>query len=139
MKFVNAKKTQYMDLLDENLLYKDEVYQLIGACMDVHRELGCGFLEAVYQEALAIELANRNIPFEQEKLLQISYKGQLLQKEYKADFICFDRIILELKALSKLVPEHYAQTLNYLKISGFRLGLLLNFGTMSLEYKRVIH
>ena len=127
-----------MDLLEEKLLYKEETYKIVGACMDVHRELGCGFLEAVYQEALAIEFANRNIPFEQEKLLRISYKGQLLQKEYKADFVCFNSIIIELKALGKLAPEHYAQTLNYLKITGYKLGLIINFGTTSLQYKRVI-
>jgi GxxExxY protein len=127
-----------MDLLNEGLIYKNESFEIIGACMEVHRELGCGFLEAVYQEALALEFTLRKIPFEQEKLLRINYKGQTLQKEYKADFICFENIIVEVKALNKLAPEHLAQTLNYLKITEYNLGLLVNFGTTSLQYKRVV-
>ena len=127
-----------MDLLTKGLVYQDESYEIIGACMEVHRELGCGFLEAVYQEALAIEFSRRKIPFDQEMLLQINYKGQKLKKEYKADFICYNKIIIELKALSKLAPEHMAQTLNYLKITDHRLGLLINFGESSLKYKRIV-
>jgi GxxExxY protein len=127
-----------MDLLENGIIFKDESYQIIGACMEVHKELGCGFLEAVYQEALSIEFSKRNIPFEQEKYLTINYKGELLQKKYKADFICYDKIIIELKALSKFAPENMAQTLNYLKITDFQLGLLVNFGTTSLQYKRVV-
>lgn len=127
-----------MDLLENGIIFKDESYKIIGACMEVHSELGCGFLEAVYQEALTIEFTKRNIPFEQEKLLRISYKGQVLKKEYKADFICYNKIIIEIKALGKLAPEHLAQTLNYLKITDFELGLLVNFGSTSLHYKRVV-
>lgn len=127
-----------MDLLKEGILYKDESYEIIGACMEVHNQLGCGFLEAVYQEALAIEFENRGIPFEREKRLTIEYKGQVLKKEYVADFVCFDKIIIEVKALSKLASEHLAQTLNYLKITDYKLGLLVNFGTTSLKYKRVV-
>ncbi len=131
-------KPRIMDLLKEGIVYKEESYEIIGACMEVHKQLGCGFLEAVYQEALAIEFENRKIPYEQEKRLQIEYKGKILKKEYVADFVCYDKIIIEVKALSKLAPEHLAQTLNYLKITDFDLGLLVNFGKSSLEYKRVV-
>lgn len=127
-----------MDLLKNGIIYKNESYEIIGACMEVHKTLGCGFLEAVYQEALAIEFTKREIPFEQEKKLRIQYKDHLLKKEYIADFVCYDKIIVELKALSKLLPEHLSQILNYLKITEFELGLLINFGTTSLQYKRVI-
>ncbi len=127
-----------MDLLEEGLLYKDESYAIIGACMEVHRILGYGFLEAVYQEALSIEFSKRKIPFEQEKYLRILYKGNCLKKEYRADFICYDKIILETKAQSRLSNNDLAQTLNYLKITDYNLGLLVNFGTSSLQYKRVV-
>ncbi|WP_320167913.1 GxxExxY protein [Mangrovibacterium marinum] len=127
-----------MDLLEHSILYPKESYKIIGACMEVHKTLGCGFLEAVYQEALALEFKSRGIPFEQEPLLEIVYKGQTLNKTYKADFICFDQIIIELKALNKLSNEHIAQTLNYLKATDYKLGLLVNFGTTSLQYKRVV-
>lgn len=121
------------------LLYKEEVYNIIGAAMEVHSVLGCGFSEAVYQEALAIELTERGIPFEQEKLIQIDYKGKVLKKYYQADFVCYDKIILELKALSALSPEHESQLLNYLKATGLKLGILINFGEKSLVYKRYIY
>jgi GxxExxY protein len=127
-----------MDIHTEGLIYKNESFEIIGACMEVHRELGCGFLEAVYQEALALEFDNRNIPYKQELPLQIKYKDQLLNKKYKADFVCFDKIIIELKALSAFAPEHMAQTLNYLKITDYSLGLLVNFGAKSLQYKRIV-
>jgi GxxExxY protein len=120
------------------LIFKEESYKIIGAAQEVHRELGPGFLEAVYQEALAIELNNRNIPFEQEKELRIKYKNSLLSKKYIADFICFEQIILELKALNKITPEHQSQILNYLKITGYKLGLLINFGSSSLQVKRFV-
>lgn len=121
------------------LLYKDEVYNVIGAAMDIHSVLGCGFSEAVYQEALAIEMADRGIPFEQEKLIQIAYKEKVLKKQYQADFVCYDKIILELKALSALTSEHESQLLNYLKATGLKLGILINFGEKSLVYKRFIY
>ena len=127
-----------MDLLKEGLIHKEESYVIIGACMEVHRVLGCGFLEAVYQEALAIELEKRGIPFQREKLLKIVYKGIILNKEYKADFVCYNKIILEVKALNKLLTEHISQVLNYLKISDFELGLLVNFGAPGLQYKRLV-
>lgn len=117
---------------------KEECYQVIGCAMTVHNELGCGFLEAVYQEALGLELTERRIPFEKEKRLDVIYKGRLLNKKYIADFICYEQLIVELKAMDELLPEHTAQVLNYLKATGLRVGLLINFGTTKLQYKRVI-
>ncbi|MGO9482316.1 MAG: GxxExxY protein [Candidatus Kryptoniota bacterium] len=122
----------------KDLIYKEESYQIIGACMEVHKELGPGFLEPVYQEALSYELGSRNIPFEKEKALKIGYKGKVLEKTYIADFVCFDKIILELKALKELLPEHESQVLNYLKATAYRLGLLVNFGCRSLTYRRLV-
>jgi GxxExxY protein len=121
------------------LLKKNEVYKIIGAAMEVHRLLGCGFLEAVYQEALELEFQARNIPYEREKTLQISYKGKKLKKEYVADFVCFDSVIVELKALSALNNDHLAQVINYLKATEIEIGLLINFGTASLEHKRLVY
>lgn len=106
--------------------------------MEVHKELGAGFLESVYQEAFELELQKQNIVYEREKLLNIFYKGQKLKKRYMADFVCYDKIVVELKALSTLSTDHDAQILNYLKTSGLILGLLINFGTKSLEYKRLV-
>ena len=106
--------------------------------MEVHSTLGCGFLEAVYQEAMEIELTKRNIPYEREKRLIVNYKGIQLKKEYIADFICYENIIVELKALSGLTGEHQAQILNYLTATKNKIGLLINFGTESLEYQRLI-
>jgi GxxExxY protein len=120
------------------LLYENESYSIIGAAMEVHNELGCGFLEAVYQEALEREFKSRSIPYKREALTDIYYKGVKLDKQYIADFICYDKIIVELKALSKLVSDNQAQVLNYLKATGYKLGLLINFGTTKLEYKRII-
>ena len=105
--------------------------------MTVHRELGCGFLEAVYQEALAYEFREAGIPFIREAPLLIRYKGQPLSKEYIADFICFDKIIVELKAVSQITDVHKCQVKNYLKATGYELGILANFGNMSLETARV--
>ncbi len=117
---------------------KEQTYKIIGACMEVHRELGCGFLEAVYQEALEWEFKQQGIPYHREEPLPIYYKGNLLNKQYVADFICYDSIIVELKALSEFSNQHDAQVLNYLKATGNEIGLLVNFGTTSLEYKRLI-
>jgi GxxExxY protein len=121
------------------LLYKEEVFKIVGAAIEVHRELGPGFLEAVYQEALEIELVARSIPFESQKRLQISYKGRALQKEYVADILAYDKIIVELKALDHLSGSEEAQIINYLKATGMRVGLLINFGSVvTLEWKRYI-
>ena len=120
------------------LIYEEESYRIIGACIEVHKELGSGFLEPVYQEALAVEFSKNKIPFEREKELNIFYKGIKLSKNYKADFICFNEIILEIKALSQLTSEHEAQILNYLKATHLKLGLLINFGQKSLKYKRFV-
>lgn len=121
-----------------DILYKEEAYQIIGVCFDVHSTLGHGFLEAVYSEALAIELNKKNIPFELNKELNIQYKDRILQKRYYADLVVFDKIIIELKAIETLAPEHTAQVLNYLKATKMRLGLLINFGAPKLQYERII-
>ncbi len=121
------------------IILKNESYNIIGACMAVHRELGCGFLEAVYQEALEEEFKLRNIPYIREKQLAITYKEKLLHKKYQADFICYEGIIVELKALSELNPIHQSQLINYLKATKLKLGLLVNFGQRSLESKRVVN
>jgi len=120
------------------IIQKEECFKIIGACFEVHNELGCGFLEAVYQEALAWELEERKIPFEQEKILDIYYKGKLLKKKYVADFVCYSNIIIELKALGSLTSDHDAQVLNYLKATGIKPGILVNFGETSLKYKRLV-
>lgn len=118
--------------------FKDETYKIIGAAMEVHKVLGHGFLEGVYHDALMVELEKRKIPFQSEAPLQVRYKGVLLSRSYIADIICYDKIIVELKALSGLTSDHDSQILNYLKASGNKIGLLINFGSSSLEYKRLI-
>ena len=110
------------------LLYEDETYAIRGAVFEVYNEMGCGFLEAVYQECLERELKLRNIPFVAQPALQLEYKREALMQVYKPDLICFDSIIVELKALSATNGEHQAQVLNYLKATGKKLGLLVNFG-----------
>ncbi|MCI0626117.1 MAG: GxxExxY protein [Acidobacteria bacterium] len=121
------------------LLFKEEVYRIVGAAIEVHRELGSGFLEPVYQEAMALELASCSIPFEAQKALQIMYKGHQLKKEYVPDFVCYQQIIVELKALAQLSGTEEAQALNYLKATRFRVALLLNFGSRGkLEWRRFV-
>ena len=115
-----------------------QTYAIIGAAMEVHRVLGCGFLEPVYQEALAKEFLLRGIAFRREIELPIMYKGDLLAVKYKPDFICYDAVIVELKALDKLGGKEKAQVINYLKATGYERGILLNFGTVRLEYERLI-
>ena len=114
-------------------------FAVIGAAMEVHRVLGCGFLEAVYQEALALEMQTRAIPHRREVELPVFYKGQRLTTQYKADFIAYDDVIVELKALAKLSGMEEAQIINYLKSSGLKVGLLINFGAPSLEYRRFVY
>ena len=121
------------------IVYKEEAYKIVGAAFNVYNTLGAGFLEAVYQEALEIELQRRDIPYEREKELKIAYDGVELKQTYKADFVCYDKIIVELKAVSALDDVHRAQVYNYLHATGFKLGLLLNFGYPGeLEYERII-
>jgi GxxExxY protein len=123
---------------DLNLLYKEEVYKIIGAAMEVHTQLGGGFLEAVYQEALEIEFIARGIPFTPQKELPVHYKGKTLKKNYVADFVAFDGIIIEIKSISNLTELEKAQVLNYLKATGVQLGLLINFGPNKLEWQRIV-
>jgi GxxExxY protein len=122
------------------LILKEEVYSIVGAAIEVHKGLGFGFLEAVYQEAMEIELSRRGIPFEAQRPLSILYKGQRLKKEYIADLICYGQIIVELKALERLSGREEAQLLNYLKATGYHVGLLINFGNSpKLEWKRFVN
>ena len=119
---------------------KDErTYKIIGAAIEVHKELGCGFLEAVYQEALGKEFAYQAIPFKPQPIIQIAYKGKPLDKTYQPDFICYKEIIVEIKAISNLSGIEEAQLINYLKATGLKVGLLINFGAKSLEYKRLVY
>lgn len=120
------------------LIFPDESYEIVGACIEVHKNLGPGFLEAVYAEALMAEFEDRDIPYEINKELSIEYKGKRLNKKYFADFVCFDKIIIELKALDAIAPEHISQVLNYLKATKMRLGILANFGEPSFHYKRIV-
>ena len=113
----------------ERLLHADEVFRIQGAIFEVNKVLGAGFLEAVYQESLALEFASRGVPFAAQPSLTIDYKGTRLRQVYVPDFICYDCVLVELKALGALAPEHRAQVLNYLKASGLRVGLLVNFGS----------
>ena len=123
--------------MSDDLIYSDKTFKIIGAAMEVHRTIGCGFTEPLYQEAFEEELRLRDIPFQREKSFQITYKGKVLNKEFRPDFVCYDSIIVELKAVTDFVDEHYSQVYNYLKATGMQLGLLLNFGKKSLEYKRI--
>ena len=121
------------------VLFEEETYKIIGACMGVHKNLGNGFLESVYQEALEKEMNKAEIPFERQKKIQVKYDDQYLDKYFMADFVCYDKIILELKAVSLLNNDHMAQVINYLKATGYQLGLLINFGQTSLTWKRLIY
>ena len=121
------------------LLFEDEVFKIRGAVFEVYRELGNGFLEAVYQECLAFEFRRASIDFEAFKSLSLTYKGEALLQVYKPDFVCFGKIILELKATVSIASEHRAQILNYLKVTGLRLGLIVNFGASSkVQIERVV-
>lgn len=124
--------------MTDKLIYKEESYAIIGAAMEVHRHIGCGFNEVVYQEALEHEFCLRGIPYEREKTFHVIYKGKELDKEFRVDFVCYDEIIVELKAVDSLTKEFTSQVFNYLKASNCELGLLINFGKSSLEHKRII-
>jgi GxxExxY protein len=114
--------------MNSELLFKEESYKIVGACFEVYREKGCGFLEPVYQECMEIELRLQAIPFVPQKLLLLDYKGTPLRNGYQPDLICYEKIIVELKAVKELTEEHRAQVQNYLKATGYELGLLVNFG-----------
>ena len=117
---------------------RSKTYAIIGAAIEVHRQLGCGFLEPVYQEALAVELANCAIPFRRETKFPINYKGRQLETFYRPDFICFGSVVVELKALGKLSSIEESQVINYLKVTSYHTGLLLNFGSRSLEKRHFV-
>ena len=125
--------------MDEKIIFKEESYKIIGLCMNIHSTLGNGFLEAVYSEVLEKEFVKNNIPYQREVKLDLFFNGEKLDKKYKADFICFDNIILEIKAVSFIHENFTKQTLNYLKATDKKLGLLINFGEKSLKYKRIIN
>ncbi len=120
------------------LLYEEDTFQIIGKCMSVHTYLGKGFLEIVYKDALEYEFKKAGIFYEREKRYEVNYKGQLLPHHFYADFVVENKIILEAKAMTGLSESHYAQTINYLKVSNCRVGLLINFGEDSLRHKRFI-
>ncbi len=136
MTFIRAfvAKKHYM----EKIIYKEESYQIIGKCMEVHNNLGAGFLEIVYKDALELEFQKANIPYEREKMYEVNYKGIILPHKFYADFVVFNKIILEVKGVSGISDEFIAQSLNYLKVSSNQLALLVNFGELKLNYKRIV-
>ncbi len=119
-------------------MHRNESYQIIGICMEVHNQLGPGFLEIVYKDALEYEFTQAGIPFEREKEYSVNYKGIILDHNFYADFVVFDKIILEVKAASEITNEFTARGINYLKVSSLRLALIVNFGEPALNYKRLI-
>ncbi len=126
--------------MDDHLIFEEESYQIRGACYEVHNDKGSGFLEAVYQECLALEFAARGLPFVEKPPLHLEYKGQHLRQTYEPDFVCFDKIIVEIKAVRRLTDEHRAQLMNYLKATGMKLGLLINFAAYpKLEQVRIVN
>ena len=125
--------------MEDKILHKDESYKIIGICMNIHSNLGFGFLEAVYCEILEKEFIKNNIPYKREVKLDLFSNGEKLDKKYKADFVCYEDIILEIKSVSFLNETFKKQTLNYLKATNKKLGLLINFGEKSLKYKRIIN
>lgn len=112
-----------------NLMLEDETYAIRGAVFEVYKETGCGFLEAVYQECLEKELSFKKVPFAAQPELKLCYKGEILQQTYRPDFICYEKIVIEIKAVKNIAPEHKAQIINYLKATNLKLGLLINFGS----------
>ena len=121
-----------------DLLYKDESYKIIGRCMEVHNNLGKGFLEIVYKDALEYEFYKFGIPFEREKKYEVHYKDLILPHNFFADFVVYNKVILEIKSMNGIADEHIAQTINYLKVSDNKLGIIVNFGHLSLQYKRIV-
>ncbi len=126
--------------MQKGIVFREESYRIVGACMEVYKRQGSGFLEAVYQECLAIEFHSREIPFIEQPRLALAYKGQRLEQFYQPDFLCFEGIIVEIKAVRLLGDEHRAQMINYLKVTGRQLGLLINFGHHPrIEHERFIN
>jgi GxxExxY protein len=123
----------------DSIVYKKESYEIIGKCMEVHNALGHGFLEIVYKDALELAFDQDGMLYDREKSYDVYFRGILLPHKFFADFVILDKIILEVKCVSNLTDEHVAQTINYLKVSGNRLGLLVNFGRGKLEYKRIVY
>lgn len=121
------------------LLYEEESFAIIGACIEVHKKLGTGFLEEVYYEVLEKEFVKRNIPFEKHKKLELSYKGISLKKQFIADFVCYSKIMIVIKSDSSIKDQYIQHTVNYIKATHFELGLLINFGEPSLTWKRLIN
>jgi GxxExxY protein len=122
-----------------SLVYEEESYKILGACFEVYKDKGCGFLEAVYQECLEIEFELQGLVFVPQRELSLTYKGRMLRQRYQPDFVVFDKVILELKAVSALTDEHRAQVHNYLKASGYKLGMLVNFGHYpKVEHERIV-
>jgi len=122
-----------------DIIFREEAYRIMGACFEVYREKGCGFLEAVFQECLELELTDQGIPFRVHPVLTLNYKGRALRQTYTPDFVCCETIILEIKAVSALTDEHRAQVHNYLSATGHRLGLLVNFGHYpKVEWERIV-
>ena len=132
-----SAKTSGKRIID-SLIFKDEVFNIIGSAFEVHNNLGCGFLEPVYQEALEVELRDREIPYQSQIDIPISYKEHKLKKTYRADFIVYSKIIMEIKAIAHITPTDESQVINYLKATGLKLGLLVNFGSNKMEWKRLV-
>jgi GxxExxY protein len=125
--------------MESNIIFKEESYRIMGACFEVYKEKGCGFVEPVYQECLEMELGMQGIQFQPQVGLALAYKGRPLKQKYVPDFICFEKIILEIKAVSQLNDEHRAQVHNYLRATGHKLGLLVNFGHYpGVEHERIV-
>ena len=134
-----TNKNELHELRMADILYKDESYKIIGACMKVHSELGAGFLESVYQEALEKQFIKEKIPYEREKIIPIEFDGELLKKKFKADFICYDKIIIELKPVGFIFQNDEKQLLNYIRATKYKLGILACFGGKSFLYKRLVN
>lgn len=122
-----------------NLIYKEEAYKIIGKCIEVHNNLGAGFLEIVYKDALELEFRKAGIEYEREKKYEVNYKGVILPHKFYADFVVMDKIIIEVKAISGISDEFIAQAINYLKVSENKLALIVNFGELRLNYKRIVY
>jgi GxxExxY protein len=121
------------------IVYREESYKIMGACFEVYKEKGCGFLEAVFQECLEFELSDQGIPYVAHPSLQLTYKGRFLNQTYSPDFVCFEKVVVEIKAVTVLTDEHRAQVHNYLRATGHRIGLLVNFGHFpKVEFERIV-